>query len=70
MPDKLDRFDIKDLRKRARMSLQKMADYLGVGKNTVHRWERGESRPSQLAQRQLQRMHRKIANNELIKGGK
>jgi len=60
MPDKLDQHDIKDLRARAKMTLQQLADYLGVDKSTVHRWETGESRPSQLAQRQLQRLHRKI----------
>ena len=60
MPDKLDQHDIKDLRQRAKMTLQQLADYLGVDKSTVHRWEKGESRPSQLAQRQLQRLHRKI----------
>ena len=61
MPDKLDNHDIKDLRTRAKMSLQQMADYLGVAKYTVHRWEKGKARPSQLAIRQLQRLHRKIS---------
>jgi len=60
MPDKLDQHDIKDLRQRLGWTLQELANYLGVDKSTVHRWERGESRPSQLAQRQLQRLHRKI----------
>ena len=63
MPNRLGNHDIKDLRKRAKLTLQKMADYLGVAKSTVDRWERGERRPSQLAQRQLQRMHRKIADD-------
>jgi len=60
MPDKLDQHDIKDLRQRAKMTLQQLADYCRVDKSTVHRWEKGESRPSRLAQCQLQRLHRKI----------
>lgn len=62
MPDKLDKHEIKDLRKRTNMSQQQFADYLSVAKDTVSRWERGQQRASQLAQRQLQRLHRK--NNE------
>ena len=60
MPDKLDQHDIKDLRKRAKMSRQQMADYLGVTQMTVGRWEKAESRPGQLATRQLRRLHKKI----------
>jgi len=59
MPTKLDKHDIKDLRKRANMTQQELADYLEVAKDTVSRWERGEQRASRLAQRQLQRLHRK-----------
>lgn len=60
-----DSRDIKDLRKCARMTLQKMAAYLGVAKSTVHRWEKGESKPSQLAQDQLQSMNKKIKTQSL-----
>lgn len=59
MPNKLDKHDIKDLRKRAKMTQKQMADYLGVAEFTVIRWEKGQARPSQLALRQLQRLHRK-----------
>jgi len=59
MPTKLDKHDIKDLRTRAKMTQQELADHLGVAKDTVSRWERGEQRASQLAQRQLQRLHKK-----------
>ncbi len=60
MPNKLDQHDIKDLRKRAKMSLSQMAKKLSVDKSTVHRWEKGESRPSQLALRQLHRLDKKF----------
>ncbi|KKN46279.1 hypothetical protein LCGC14_0674860 [marine sediment metagenome] len=60
MPDKLDKHYIKDLRKRAKMSLSQMAKKLSVDKSTIHRWEKGESKPSRLAQRQLHRLNRKI----------
>lgn len=62
MPTKLDRHDIKDLRKRLKMSQQELADKLGVAKDTVSRWERGEQRASHMAQHQLQRLHRKGNN--------
>ena len=60
MPNKLDQYDIKNLRKRAKMSLKEMGEHLGVALQTVHRWEKGESRPSQLAMRQLHRLDKKI----------
>lgn len=60
MPDKLDAHDIKDLRKRAKMSQLELAEYLGVEKGTVNRWETGKTRPSQLAMRQLRRLHKRI----------
>jgi len=60
MPDKLDRHDIKDLRKRAKMKQHELATYLGVEKGTINRWETGKQRPSQLALRQLHRLHKKL----------
>ena len=60
MPEKLDKHDIKDLRKRAKMSQIELAVYLGVEKGTVNRWETGKTRPSQLALRQLHRLHKKV----------
>ena len=59
MPEKLDQHAIKDLRKRAKLTQKQMANILGVAEFTVRRWEKGEARPSQLAQRQLQRLHKK-----------
>ena len=60
MPEKLDKHDIKDLRKRSKMSQIELAAYLGVEKGTVNRWETGKTRPSQLAMRQLHRLHKKV----------
>lgn len=60
MPNKLDGHDIKDLRERLNLSQQELADKLGVAKDTVSRWEVGKQRASQLAQRQLRRLHSKV----------
>ena len=60
MPEKLDGHDIKDLRKCAKMNQLELAEYLGVEKGTVNRWETGKQRPSQLALRQLHRLHKRI----------
>lgn len=60
MLEKLDNHALKDLRTRAKMSAKQMADYLGVSVMTINRWERGKARPSQLALRQLHRLHKKI----------
>ena len=60
MPDKLDGHDIKDLRKRLNLTQKQMADKVGVAEFTILRWEKGISRPSQLAQRRLQRLHKKV----------
>jgi len=71
MPEKLDQHDIKDLRQRAweniRMSYDQVVEYLGVTRMTLWRWEHGKARPSQLAQRQLRRLHKKteVRNNEV-----
>lgn len=60
MPPKLDKEDIKDLRSRAKMTQEEMAECLGVTKMTIIRWEHGRARPSQLAIRQLHRLHKKV----------
>lgn len=64
MPDRLDSHDIKDLRRRAKMSLREMGEYLGVATFTVHRWEKEQSKPSLLAMRQLHRLHKKVENGK------
>ena len=63
MPVKLDQHAIKDLRKRAKLTQKQMANILGVAEFTIRRWENGESRPSQLARRQLQRLHKKNSHD-------
>jgi len=41
---------VKAIRKRLKLSQAQLAEKLGVDKMTVSRWERGETRPSKLAQ--------------------
>ena len=55
-----DSKSIIELRKRARMSRNRMSKYLGVAEMTIYRWEKGESRPSLLALRQLHRLDKKV----------
>ena len=64
MPEKLDQHDIKDLRQRAfrnlHMSQDRVVEYLGITRMTLWRWENGKAWPSQRAQRQLHRLHKKV----------
>jgi len=46
----------KDLRKKLKLTQEQLANKLGVDKQTISRWERGERRPSPLAKRQIDRL--------------
>ena len=48
--------DIKELRKKLKMTQQQLADKLGVHRVTVAEWEADRKRPSNLAKRQLNRL--------------
>ncbi len=48
--------DIKKLRATLKMTQKQLAEKLGVDVITVSRWEREETRPSNLAKRQLIRL--------------
>ena len=48
--------EIKELRKKLKMTQQGLADKLGVHRVTVAEWEAGNKRPSNLAKRQLVRL--------------
>lgn len=48
----------KELRLKLGLSQEKFAQKLGVSISSVSRWERGISRPSQLAERRLNRLNR------------
>ncbi len=51
--------EIKQLRKRLKMTQGELALSLGVDIKTITRWETGERRPSQLALRELTRLAKK-----------
>lgn len=48
--------EIKELRKKLKLTQQELADKIGVDRVTVARWENGNKRPSNLAERQLARL--------------
>ena len=52
--------DIRELRRKLKLTQQELAKKLGVDVITVSRWEREEARPSRLAQRELARLLRSI----------
>ena len=56
--------EIKELRKKLKMTQQQLADELGVDIITVWRWEKGKIKPSRLAMRQLARMERKAPHGK------
>jgi len=58
--------NIKELRKKMKMTQQELADKLGVTRMSVHNWENKEKRPSQLAKRELLRLANKGGNDEKI----
>ena len=51
--------DIKELRKKYKLTQQQLADKLGVHQVTVAEWEAGRKKPSNLAKRQLARLEGK-----------
>ena len=51
--------EIRALRDSLKLTQSQFARKLKIDVITVSRWERGAQRPSELAQRQLQRLHRK-----------
>ena len=48
--------EIKELRKRDRLTQQQLADKIGVHRVTVARWESNQKRPSNLANTKLRRL--------------
>jgi len=56
--------DIKELRKKNKLTQVEFAEKLGVVSITVKRWESGTARPSQLALRQLARLQKKALKED------
>ncbi len=56
--------NIKEIRKAKDWTQAELAYHLGVTTTTIANWEQGVSRPSPLAQRQLDRLARKIRKQE------
>ena len=52
--------EIKELRKKLKMTQTEMAEELGVDFASVNRWENEKQKPSRLAERQLKRLARKV----------
>lgn len=53
--------EIKDLRKKMRLTQQEFADVLKVDFKTVNRWENNKAKPSNLAIRILKRLEKRNA---------
>ena len=51
--------NIREIRKRLNLTQQQLADKVGVYRETIARWESGESKPSPLALREIERLLRK-----------
>ena len=48
--------DIKTIRKQLDLTQQELAVKLGVAVATVYRWEKGTSKPSKMARKQLENL--------------
>ena len=55
----MDKEEIRRLRHLAGLTQEKLAQELGVAHATVQRWERGKSKPTQLAQKALRQFFKK-----------
>jgi len=55
--------EIRELRKKLKITQQQLADKLGVHRVTVAEWEAGRKRPSNLARRQLNRLETTNGDN-------
>jgi len=51
--------EIKELRKRLKLSQEEFAHQLGISVSAIQKWEQGHRRPSKLANRQLEGLIRK-----------
>lgn len=61
--------EIKELRKKLKMSRQELADAIGIDRVTVARWETNQKRLGRLAKRRLTRLaKRKEVNFEVLGG--
>jgi len=56
--------DIRNLRELLGMTQEELAREVGVSFSTVSRWETGRGEPSRLAQRQLDRLRKRVQKQE------
>lgn len=56
--------EIKELRRKLKMTQQQLADVLGVHRVTVAEWEINHKKPSNLAKRQLNRLVAQTQNGD------
>ena len=54
---------IKELRKRLKMTQQEFAPFVGVSFNSINRWERGRNKPCPLAIAKMQGLINNILGN-------
>lgn len=48
--------DIRQIRKKLNLTQEQLAQKLGVSWTTVNRWENNKTKPSNLAQKQIERL--------------
>ena len=62
--------NVKELRESMGLTQQEMSEELGVTLRTLSRWETGESKPSRMAQRLIDRVTNRIVGGKKIKEAK
>lgn len=56
--------DIKDLRRKLKLTQEELAQKLGVSVMTIRRWESNKNKPSRLALRQLEQLTKEVGASQ------